>query len=128
MIRSFWKKHVKPPIPDETLDPFRDGVGVLTRDGVVAGHIATVLWHFVSPLSLLQQQWWVWYIVVWADGTHERSAEEYPPWLAVRELQDGYFEFEGHKSPHNGCYDFAWLDPAEAVAVKEKLGIKTEDF
>ncbi|MBH0110619.1 hypothetical protein I6E81_10610 [Salinibacterium sp. NG22] len=128
MIRSFWKKHVKPPIPDETLDPFEGGVGVLTKDGVEAGHIASVVGHFVSPLSLFQQTWWVWYIVVWADGTHERSQEDYPPWITVRELQAGYFEFSGHKSSHNGRYDFAWLDADEAAATKEKLGITDEEF
>ncbi|MGV8859201.1 hypothetical protein [Rhodoglobus sp.] len=46
----------------------------------------------------------------------------------MRELQAGYFEFSGHKSPHNGRYDFAWLDQAEAAATKEKLGITDEEF
>ena len=100
----------------------------MTKDGAVEGHIASVVWEYVSPLSLLQQRWWVWYVVVWADGTQEKTTWDWEPWSVVKNMREGSFEFSSRESPHNGRYEFAWLDPAEAVAAKEKLGIKHEDF
>ncbi len=34
-------------------------------------------------------RWWVWFIVVWANGDRERPFEDYPPWTVVRETQSG---------------------------------------
>lgn len=118
---------IKPPIPDPTLDIFDGGVGVLTRDGEMAGHVATSRSWFWSPFSPLRKQWWVWYIVVWADGSRERSTEDYPPWSAVKELQDGYLEWTSKHARH-GRYEFHWLDRDAATSVRERLGITPEDF
>lgn len=117
---------LKPPIPDATLDPFDGGVGVLTSGGEVVGHVATTLSRMWSPSSPLRWQWWVWYIVVWADGTRERSAEDYPPFLAVNEMKSGCLELVA--TSHDGRYDFAWLSPDDAAATRDRLGIADRDF
>ena len=125
-LRSF--RLVKPPLPDERLDPFRDGVGVLSRGGEFAGHIATWVTPFWSPSSPLRMQWLVWYRVVWADGTRERWAEDYPPgWIAVDEMSQGYFEFSAYGSTSDVRYEFAWLDRDEAASFWKRLKIAAED-
>ena len=118
---------VKPPEPDPSIEPFRDGVGVLTRDGAVAGHVATAVSEFWSPGRPRRRQWWVWMIVVWIDGMRERSTEDYPPWTYVAEMTNGYLRWE-EGGPRNGRYDFFWLPASEAVAQRSRLGIKPEDF
>lgn len=118
---------VKPPDPDPSIEPFRGGVGVLTRDGEFAGHVATSVSEFWSPGRPRHRQWWVWLIVVWADRTRERSREDYPPWTYVAEMKDGYFAWE-EGGARDGRYDFAWLPATEAQDQRERLGIKAEDF
>lgn len=86
---------LRPPEPDPSLDVFRDGVAVLRREGQVAGHVATPVKTFWAPLGFSRRrQWWVWYIVVWADGAREQPGEDYPPWTAVREMQSGTFSWD----------------------------------
>ncbi|BDZ66063.1 hypothetical protein [Agromyces mangrovi Wang et al. 2018] len=119
---------VRPPHPDESLEPFDGGVGVLTRDGEVRGHVATTLSWFWSPFSPLRKQWWVWYIVVWTDGVREPSTEDYPPFLAVTEMRSGYLDVESAALTRNGRYDFAWLPPTERDAMLARLGISSDDF
>lgn len=118
---------IKPPKPDPALEVFDEGVGVLSRNGEIAGHVATIRSWFWSPFSPLRRQWWVWYIVVWADGSRERSTEDYPPWSAVKEMQDGYLEWISTDA-HRGRYDFHWLDGHAAGLVRERLKISAEDF
>jgi len=48
---------LKPPHPDASLDPFRDGVGALIRDGEVVGHVATTVSESWSPGTPLRRQW-----------------------------------------------------------------------
>jgi hypothetical protein len=121
-------KIIKPLIPDPALDAFDGGVGLLTRDGKIAGHVAASRSWFWSPSSPLRKQWCVWYIVIWADGSRERSAEDYPPWSAVTELGDEYLEWVSRDTVRNGRYDFAWLDPDTATATLLRLGIVAGDF
>lgn len=109
------------------MEPFRGGAGVLTRDGQVAGHVATTLCEFWSPGSPLRRQWWVWLIVVWADGMRERSTEDYPPWTYVAEMKQGFFEWADGGS-RDGRYDFVWLSPDDAQAMRGQLDIKPENF
>lgn len=119
---------LKPPTPDPALDPFRGGVAVLTRDGEVAGHVATNVTTFWAPLSFsLRRKWWVWYIVVWADGDRERSQEDYPPWSVVAEMQSGTFTWD-EDDVHRGQYAVEWLDDEERDAVLADLGIAHDDF
>lgn len=118
---------VKPPRADPDLNSFVDGVGVLTLGGQLVGHVATAVGKFWSPFSPFRMQWWVWYIVIWSDGTSEQSTEDYPPWSAVTEMHNGYFDVRG-SSDHDGRYDFSWLDAGEAALERERLGVGPEDF
>lgn|GEM_PF-1879196 len=117
----------KPPFPDTTLDPFRGGVGVLTQNGEFRGHVLTIVSTFMT-LFTFRAQWWVWYIVVRADGTQERSAEDYPPFLTVTEMKNGRFEANTYGDDRNGHYDFAWLAADEAAQTRERLGVTDSDF
>lgn len=118
---------VKPPRPDPTIDPFVDGLGVLSLDGRPAGHVATTVSEFWSPFSPLRRQWWVWYIVIWPDGTREVSTEDYPPWSAVTEMRNGFLEVQG-AGARDGRYEFSWLDAGDAAAARARLGVSAEDF
>jgi hypothetical protein len=119
---------LKPPKPDPALNPFRGGVAVLTRDGEVAGHVATNVKTFWAPFSFsLRRQWWVWYVVVWANGDRERSEEDYPPWSVVAEMQSGTFTWDAD-DVHHGHYAVGWLTNSERDAALVDLGIERDDF
>jgi len=120
---------IKPPIPDPTLTPFRSGLGVLWRGETFAGNVATSLSSFWSPSSPLRMQWWVLYVVIWADGTRERSTEDYPPaWCAVNEMKQGYLEWSSGEPARDGVYRFEWLTSAEAESGWISLGVTLDDF
>jgi hypothetical protein len=117
-----------PPVPDAAFELFDGGVGVLSRDGVRAGHVATVLGKY-HGLFDRQWKWWIWYIVVWEDGTRERSQEDYEPYLALQEIQSGYLEVDvAAERSRTGRYDFEWLPREEAQATSARLGIQDSDF
>jgi len=87
------------------------------------GHVASVVGTFWSPSRPLSRQWWVWFVVVWSDGSRERSFEDYPPWTTVREMQDGFFEWiDGVR------YEIEWLPETERQRVRDELGLRPEDF
>ncbi|HKE65571.1 MAG TPA: hypothetical protein VKB59_13120 [Micromonosporaceae bacterium] len=114
---------LRPPKPDPGLDPFRDGIAVLRRDGVVDGHIASTVGTFWSPSRPLCWQWWVWFVVVWSDGRRERSFEDYPPWTTVREMQSGFFEWtDGDR------YDIEWLAEPDRQRVRDELALRADEF
>lgn len=118
---------VKAPRPDPTIDPFVDGVGVLSRDGLAVSHVATTVSQFWSPFSPFRMQWWVWYIVIWSDGEREPSTEDYPPWSAVAEMRDGFLDVQG-TAARDGRYDFSWLGADAATRERARLGVSAEDF
>jgi hypothetical protein len=119
---------LKPPEPDPDLDPFRGGVAVLRRDGDVAGHVATQVGTFWAPLSFSRRrQWWVWFIVVWANGDREPLGEDYPPWTVVGEMLSGTF-CRGHDDAHGGSYTVDWLPEEARHETLSALGIRPEDF
>jgi hypothetical protein len=119
----------KRPEPDPTLDPFDDGLAVLYRDGAVAGHIATSLGTFWSPFQPFSRHWWVWAVVVWNDGTKERSEEDYAPWTFVADMTSGTYEWAGPTDdPRTGIYSIEWVPEEEARHVRDQLGIRREDF
>ena len=118
---------VQPPEADPVIEPFRDGLGELRLKGELAGRVATSVSEFWSPGRPRRRRWWVWLIVVWADGTRERSREDYPPWTYVAEMSDGYFVWE-EDSARDGRYDFAWLSPSDAAEQRARLGIQPDDF
>jgi len=119
---------LKPPHPDERLERFDRGIGVLSRDGRFEGHVATTLGRFWSPSSPLRWQPWVWYIVIWADGSREPSAEDYPPFATVDEIGSGRLEVVSSAAGRSGWYDFSWILGAEAETALNRLGITPEDF
>jgi hypothetical protein len=119
---------LKAPLPDETLDPFRGGVAVLRRNGEVAGHVATKVMTFWAPFSLSRRrQWWVWYLVVWADGDRELPDEDYPPWTTVREMRSGTFTWD-QDDAHRGCYTVEWLPEEARQEALAALRIGPDDF
>jgi hypothetical protein len=131
-VRATWRwEHdgvLRPPKPDPALDPVRGGVAVLRRDGELAGHVATKVTTFWAPFSFsLRRQWWVWYIVVWANGERERAEEDYPPWIVVTEMQSGIFTWDADDL-HQGQYAVEWLPESEREAVLADLGIAHDDF
>lgn len=107
--------------------PSRDGVGELRLDGELVGYVATSLSDFWSHSRPRHRQWWVWLIVVWADGTREYPCEDYPPWTYVTEMTAGYFIWESNGA-RDGRYEFAWLSATDAHVQRMRLGIRPEDF
>lgn len=118
----------KPAIPDPSLDPFRDGVGELLREGQVVGHLASSVSEFRALFSPRQLQWWVWLVAVWPDGTRERSLQDYAPWTYVDELRHGFIDCDEWTPERGGRYEFRWLPLAEAAAVRESFSITSSDF
>ena len=100
----------------------------MRRDGEVAGHVATQVGTFWAPLSFSRRrQWWVWFIVVWADGDREPLDEDYPPWTVVGEMLSGTFS-RGHDDAHGGSYTVDWLPEEARHETLSALGIRPEDF
>ena len=110
------------PDPDPRAEPFRDGVAALIRDGAPAGHLVSTLTTFWSPSRPLHRQWWVWFVIIWADGCREPPQEDYPPWSVVSEMDDGYLEVDA--GDHSGRYDVTWLADREAHRVRRDLGVE----
>jgi hypothetical protein len=115
------------PDPDPSLDPFVDGLGVLSRGGVFAGHVATTRGEFRTLFSR-KRQWWIWSIVIWADGRRELPEEDYPPWTTVTEMKKGILEVFSPDETRAGRYDFEWLSAHDAREGWFQLGITHADF
>jgi hypothetical protein len=117
------------PPPDPVIDRFRDGMAVLRRGGEVCGHVATSVGFFSTPWRPRSRQPWVWFIVVWSDGTRERPFEDYPPWTWVSEMTAGIFEWDGHAGdPRSGTYDVEWLSEDDTASAWEERSISPQDF
>lgn len=124
-------------LPDPQLRAYDRGLGILSVEGEFKGHLASV----VGRVGFL----WPWFVVIWPDGSKERSFEDYGPgWWTVRELDAGHFDhfgpsvrverrflgftYEIEKPGPRVVYDFAWLPPAEAARKWQELGLKGSDF
>lgn len=119
---------LRAPEPDASLDPFREGVAVLTREGKVEGHVASTVGTFWSPSRPFIRQWSVWFIVVWSDGERERSFEDYPPdWLTVNDLKAGRFVWDDDDS-HGGEYEAQWVTSDRREQVLQEISVSPEDF
>lgn len=116
---------IKNPDPDESLRLFGNGIGQLTQDGQLCGHVTTSMGRYWSPFSPLRWQHCVWIQVIWADGSRERQIEEYEPWMYVAELRDGYIELNG-RGERSGRYDFSWLFGDDARQARAALPSETE--
>ena len=80
---------------DSRLDPLRDAVWELSRDGQVAGYLTTQVVQYQNLLLpfLPAKREMLWSQVHWLDGETERSEEDYGPrWLTVSQLERGTFE------------------------------------
>lgn len=80
---------------DSRLNPFRDAVWELSRDGIVVGHIASEVARLRSlPAPWVRREFMI-FDVIWVDGTRECQMEDYgPDWLTVVELERGFVEVD----------------------------------
>ncbi len=80
---------------DRRLDPFRDAVWELSREGRVEAYLTCQVVPMRSFPFLWVKREWLWYQVNWLDGRRDRPQEDYGPnWYAVAELEQGKFEYD----------------------------------
>lgn len=80
---------------DPRLDPFRDAVWELSRDGITVGHIVSEVNRMRALPALWVRREFMVFDVIWADGTRECQMEDFgPDWLTVIELERGFVEVE----------------------------------
>lgn len=113
---------LRQPEPEADLTPFYDGVAAIKQNGKVVGHIATSVSTFWSPFNPFSLNWWVWSVIVWADGTKETKLEDYAPWSYVEEMKHGRLEWD------DIIYDIEWLAPDKAQSKYKELNIQPDDF
>ncbi len=78
---------------DPRLDPFRDAVWELSRDGEVVAYLTTQVARMRSFPFFWVKREWLWYQVNWLDGRRDQAQEDYEPdWYTVAELEQGKFE------------------------------------
>ena len=123
------------------MQPFDRGIGTLTVDGELKGYLASVVGRILFPSRAV----WPWFVVVWLDGSKERSFEDYGPvWTTVRDLEAGRFEhfgpsvrgerrflwwrLAGSMPGAPTTFDFSWLPAAEAQQKWHELGLVDDDF
>ena len=128
-------------LADPSLRTYDHGVGTLSVDGELVGHLASV----VLEMSFPSRQPWIWFVIVWLDGSREFKFEDYGPgWYTVRELDAGYFEHPGpsvtvekrvlglrlwsSKPGKPQIFDFTWLPADLAVRRWHELGLADADF
>lgn len=126
-------------LPDPELEEYDRGVGTLRLDGVVVGHLASVVGRMTSGSP------WPWFVVVWEDGRKELSFEDYgPAWPTVRELDAGFLELHGpgttkerkifgrrvmsSKRGRWKRFEFEWLPRQHAAKKWIELGLEDTDF
>lgn len=127
--------------PDPTFGAYDRGVGTLSIDGELVGYLASR----VLEMSFPSQQRWLWFVVVWRDGSREPKFEDYgPAWWVARELDAGRFDhyrpsataerrflgmrFETVTRGEPAVFDFAWLSPESAAKKWHELGLTDADF
>lgn len=126
---------------DPSLRTYDHRLGSLILDGSAVGHIASV----VGEMRFPARQPWVWFIVVWLDGSREFPFEDYGPgWYTIRELDAGYLayhlpskmtekRFFGRRlvsgTPGTSReFKVEWLPADKAASQWEELGLVDEDF
>jgi hypothetical protein len=120
---------------------FDRAVGTLSRNGEVVGHLASRVLEMAFP----SRQPWVWFVLVWLDGTRELKFEDFGPgWFTIRELEDGRFDHHGptivsakrilrikYQIGMAGppmVFEYDKLPPAIAAQRWEELGLVDADF
>ena len=78
---------------DPRLDPFRDAVWELSREGQVEAYLTTAVIRMRSFPFFWVKHEWLWYQVNWRDGQRDHPQEDYGPgWYTVAELEAGKFQ------------------------------------
>ena len=130
-------RHDRYPGPDPEV--YDHGVGTLSVDGELEGHLACVVGRMYGGAR------WPWFVIVWRDRTKELAFEDYgPDWPTVRELDAGYLDHHGPSTVKDRrflglkgqtvttgpprVFDFAWLPHDEAAARWIELGLTDDDF
>lgn len=129
-------------LPDPTLRAYDRGVGTLSVGGELRAYLASV----VGEIKFPGRSPWPWFVVVWLDGTKERSFEDYGPhWRTVSELDAGYCDHHDQGKPRKRRgwfgrtitytqpgeprrFEFAWLSADEAAEKWTDLGLADSDF
>ncbi|QTF72205.1 hypothetical protein [Arthrobacter woluwensis] len=106
---------------DPLLDPFRDAVWQLSKDGRVEGWVTTS----VAPMRALPAFWLrqeqMWSQVHWADGRREFLEEDYGPWVTVGELLEGRFTAGASRFDRYETYDAVRVTGPERGRLWEEL-------
>lgn len=103
---------------DPRLDPYRDAVWALSRDGRVEAHLVTQVTHFRHWPSGRRYHEWFWCKVCWLDGRQDVPEEDYgPEWFVVSELEQGSFE-----SDRGRKFDAKPVHGSERARLWEKYG------
>ena len=80
---------------DPRLDPFRDAVWELSRDGRVEAFLTTTVIRMRGLPFFWVKREWLWYQVNWLDDRRDDPNEDYSPgWYVVAELEQGRFEHD----------------------------------
>lgn len=78
---------------DPRLDPYRDSVWELSREGQTVAFLTTEVVRMRSLPRPWVKREWLWYQVHWLDGRRNRPGEDYGPnWYTVAELEEGRLE------------------------------------
>lgn len=126
---------------DPSLRRYDHAIGTLKVDGELKGFLACV----VGRMSFPSRAPWIWFVVVWLDGSKENPFEDYAPaWWTVRELDAGRFEshgpttravkrflgwrITGSRPGRPVTFDFAWLPAEQGAAKWSELGLVDSDF
>jgi hypothetical protein len=101
---------------------------VLRSEGQVAGHLLSIVGTFWSPFWPLRRQWWIWFLVDWADDRRETPFEDYSPdWPTVTEVEGGRFSWN---VPDGTTLEFEveLLGATESAEIWRNLGVTPADF
>ncbi len=81
---------------DPRLDPFRDAVWELLRQGEVEAHLVTNVTHFRHWPFGRKHHDSMWFKVCWHDGRQEVPEDDYgPEWYFAADVEQGKFEGSG---------------------------------
>lgn len=107
----------------------------------VVGHVASV----VREMRFPSRQRWLWFPVVWPDGSRGLPFEDYGPgWYTFRELEAGYLVYHfqsmvrvrrlpgrrwySARPEASQTFEVRWLEGDVAACRWLELGLRDEDF
>ena len=102
---------------DARLDPFRDAVWELRRNGRVAAHLVC---RVVPVRRLWAKREQLWYQLVWPDGRREPAQlDSGPVWSIVADLEQGRFEL---LDVGQHVFDAVPVPPDQRDTLRARLG------